>query len=175
MAVQEPLYWVNGVPVYPNQVSYITQAVDDTPDTIDVTGDLLINSLTFDNPLDIEIKSGLPPYEVSTSGTSYISLTADQEVTTIYNIDNFEITFDVAQPPAKLMLLMFSSGIIGGGMKIVANQLLGTGTGCMLLKGDDDIVVDPGPFGNGYNRASILFVSDGLNWIELSRFLYTAQ
>jgi len=174
MPVQEPLYWVNGIPVYPNQVSYVTQSVDDTPDTIDVTGDLLINSLTFDNPLDIEIKSGLPPYELSTGGTSYISLTADQEVTVIYNIDNFEVTFDIAQPPAKLMLLMFSSGIVGGGMKMVANQLLGTGTGCILLKDDEDIVVDPTDV-NGYNRASLLFVSDGLNWIELSRFLYTAQ
>lgn len=174
MAVQEPLYWVNGVPVYPNQVSYVTQAIDDTPDTIDVTGDLLINSLTFDNPLDIEIKSGLPPYEVSTSGTSYISLTADQEVTVIYNVDNFEITFDVAEPSAKLLLVMFSSGMIGGGLKIVANQLLGTGTGCILLKDNEDIVVDPTDV-NGYNRASLLFVSDGLNWIELSRFLYTAQ
>jgi hypothetical protein len=173
MAVQEPLYWVNGIPVYPTQNSYITQVVDDTPDTIDVTGDLLINSLTFDNPLDVQIKSGLPPYEVPTNGTSYISLTADQDVSVGYNVDNFEITFDVASPPAKLLLVMFSSGTIGGGMKIVANQFLGTGTGCILLRGDEDIVVDPLDV-NGYNRASLLFVSDGLNWIEMSRFLYTA-
>jgi len=174
MPVQEPLYWVNGTPVYPGQVQYVIRPVDDTPDSIDVTGNLLINSLTFDNPLDIEIKSGLPPYEVSTGGTSYVSLTADQEVTVTYNVDNFEITFDVAEPPAKLLLVLFSSGTIGGGLKLVANQFLGTGTGCLLLRNDEDIVVDPTDV-NGYNRASLLFISDGLNWIELSRFLYTAQ
>ena len=172
MAVQEPLYWVNGIPVYPNQVSYITQVVDSTPDTIDVTGDLLINSLTFDNPSEVEIKSGNPPYEVSTGGTSYISLSPDQVVSASLDIDNFEITFDIAEPTAKLLLVLFSSGVVGGGLKIAANQILGTGTGAILLKNDEDIIVDPTDV-NGYNRASLLFVSDSLNWIELSRFLYT--
>lgn len=172
MPVQEPLYWVNGIPVYPNQASYIAQVVDNTPDTIDVNGDLLINSLTFDNPSEVEIKSGNPPYEVSTGGTSYISLSPDKIITPMYDVSNFEITFDIAEPQAKLLLVMFSSGIVGGGLKITANQILGSGTGAILLKNDEDVVVDPTDV-NGYNRASLLFVSDGLNWIELSRFLYT--
>lgn len=173
MAVQEPLYWVNGIPVYPNQAQYVTQIVDDTPDVIDVTGDLLINSLTFDDPVDITIKSGITPYVVATSGTSYVSLTADATVSTTYNVDNFEITFDFAQPAAKILLVMFSSGLNGGGLKITANQFLDTGTGAILLRDGENIVVDPTD-SNGYNRASILFISDGLNWIELSRFLYKA-
>jgi Ca2+-binding RTX toxin-like protein len=173
MTFQDPLYWVNGTPVYPNQIQQVTQVINNTPDSIDVTGDLLINSLTFDEQLDLEIKSGLPPFEVTTSGTSYVSLTPDQSVTVTYNVDNFAITFDVAQPGAKLLLLVFSSGVVGGGLKIIANQLLSTGTGCILLKDDQDIIVDPTDV-NGYNRASMFFVSDGLNWIELSRFLYTA-
>lgn len=171
MPVQEPLYWVNGVPVYPNQGQYVTQIIDDTPDVIDVSGDLKINSLTFDDPVDITIVSGISPYVVATSGTSYISLTADQAVSVTYNVDNFEITFDFAEPPAKLLLVMFSSGLLGGGLKVVHGQFLDTGTGAILLKEGEDIVVDPTDV-NGYNRASILFVSDGLNWIELNRFLY---
>jgi len=173
MPVQEPLYWVNGIPIYPTQNTYLVQSVDNTPDTIDVLGELTINSLVFDDPSDIQIVSDNPPYEVSTSGTSYISLTSDRAVNTDPNdIDNFRITFDFAEPPAKILLVLFSSAPTGGGLKILANQLLVSGTGCILLKENEDIVVDPTDV-NAYNRASILFVSDGFNWIELSRFLYT--
>lgn len=173
MSVQEPLYWVNDIPIYPQAAPIAIQTLDNTPDTINALGDLKINSLVFDNPSDVVITSGSPPYTISTSGTSYITLTADQAVTTIYNIDNFEVTFDAASPAAKILLVLFSSGTINGGLKIVANQLLKSGNGAILLKDDEDIVVDPTD-GNGYNRASILFVSDGINWMELNRFLYVA-
>lgn len=172
MAVQEPLYWVNGVPVYPTQNSFVVQTINNVPDTIDVLGELKINSLVFNNPSQIEIASGNPPYSIGTGGTSYIQLIPDKSITGGYDIDNFEITFDTAQPTAKILLVLFSSSAINGGMKITANQFLSSGIGSILLKDDEDIVVDPTDV-NAYNRASILFVSDGTNWIELNRFLYT--
>jgi hypothetical protein len=67
---------------------------------------------------------------------------------------------------------LFSSSAVNGGLKIIANQFLGSGLGSILLKDNEDIVVDPTDE-NAYNRASILFVSDGVNWIELNRFLYS--
>jgi len=169
MPVQEPLYWINDIPIYPTSGNVITQNIDNTPDVIDALGELKINSLVFDDPSDVTIVSGTNPYIVSTSGTSYISLTADAAVV---DIDDFAITFDVAEPAAKLLLVLFSSAPSGGGLKISANQALVPGPGTILLKDDEDIVVDPTD-GNAYNRASILFVSDGSNWIELNRFLYT--
>jgi hypothetical protein len=172
MAVQEPLYWVNGVPIYPTQNSFITQTINNVPDTIDVLGELKINSLVFNNPSEIEIESGNPPYSVTTGGTSYIELVPDKSVTVGYDVDNFEITFDTAAPPAKILLVLFSSSAVNGGLKIIANQFLGSGLGSILLKDNEDIVVDPTDV-NAYNRASILFVSDGVNWIELNRFLYS--
>lgn len=175
MPVQEPLYWVNGVPVYPNQNTYIVQTRDDTPDTIDALGDLLINSLVFDNPSLITIVSGgASPYVISTGGTSYIELTADSPVTPTYDIDNFIVTFNTAAPPAKLMLIVFSASSpnVAGGLKIESGSSLSGGIGSILLKENEDIVVDPTD-GNAYTNASILFISDGTNWIELSRFLYS--
>jgi len=171
MQVQEPLYWVNGIPIYPNQNTYVVQTVDTTPDTIDVSGELLINSLVFDNPSVSLIESGNPPYVITTGGTSYIDLTPDKPINVTYNVDNFICTFDVASPPAKLLLIVFSAGLIGGGLKIEAGAPLGTGLGSILLKNNEDIIVDPTD-GNGYTNASILFISDGTNWMELSRFLY---
>ena len=172
MPVQEPLYWVNGIPIYPTQNTYLVQNVDNTPDTIDVLGELLINSLVFDNPSIVTIESGDPPYVITTGGTSYIDLTPDRAINISYNVDNFICTFDIASPPAKLLLVVFSAGLIGGGLKIESGAPLGTGNGSILLKNNEDIVVDPTDV-NAYTNASILFISDGTNWIELSRFLYT--
>jgi hypothetical protein len=174
MAVQEPLYWVNNVPIYPTQNSFIIQTINNVPDTIDVLGELKINSLVFNNPSEITIESGGTPYSVATGGTSYIQLVPDKIVTDGYGVDNFKITFDKAAPPAKILLVLFSSSAANGGLKIVADQILGSGLGSILLKDNEDIIVDPTEE-NGYNRASILFVSDGVNWIELNRFLYGVQ
>lgn len=174
MPVQEPLYWVNGIPIYPNQNTFVFRNINNTPDVIDVLGELKINSLVFENPTEAVIQSGNDPYVITTGGTSYITLTADTSVPGAGgDIDKFKITFDVAEPPAKILLLLFSSAANNGAMKIEDGQLLDSGSGSILLKDNEDIIVDPtlaAP--DDYNRASVLFLSDGNNWIELSRFLY---
>jgi hypothetical protein len=174
MPVQEPLYWVNGIPIYANQNSFIVRGVDNTPDVVDVLGELKINSLVFENPTEAEIQAGDDAYVITTGGTSYITLTANNSVAGAGgDIDKFKVTFDTAAPPAKILLLLFSSASNNGAMKIEDGQLLDSGLGSILLKDNEDIVVDPALISpNDYNRASILFVSDGSNWIELSRFLY---
>lgn len=173
MPVQEPLYWVNGIPIYPTQNSFIIQRVNETPDVIDVLGELKINSLVFNNPAEVELVSGNSPFSISPGGTSYIQIVPDKGVSPTYDVDEFGITFDSGDPAAKLLLVLFSSGDVNGGLKIVANQILSSGIGAILLKDDEDIVVDPTDVINPYNRAAILFLSDGTNWIELNRFLYT--